>query len=108
MSTGRGNRVTQQIGEFLVSAKLGKEELIATPFAGNVPAFDIIVADEFCRALPVQVKTSNGNSWPTQADEWMDISYDEKSKKQIYRGPLKIENTRNNTKKYVLSIMRTI
>jgi hypothetical protein len=93
MPSGRSNRVTQQIGEFLVSAKLGKEGLIATPFAGNVPQFDIIVADEFCRTLPIQVKTSSGDSWPTRADKWMDISYDEKSEKQTYKGPLKIENT---------------
>jgi hypothetical protein len=92
MSSGRSNRVTQQIGEFLVSAKLGKEGLIATPFAGNVPNFDIIVADEFCRTLPIQVKTSNGDSWPTMATTWMKMSYDIRSKKQKYHGPLKIDN----------------
>jgi len=41
MATGRNNKLTGQISEFLVCAELGKRGLIATPFAGNVPAFDV-------------------------------------------------------------------
>ena len=89
---GRSNKLTCQIGEFLVSAELGKRGLIATPFAGNVPKFDIIVADEHCRTLPIQVKTSNSNNWNSSADQWMDIELDDKEKKQIFKGELKIDD----------------
>ena len=92
MATGRSNKITQQIGEFLVSAELGKKGLIATPFAGNVPEFDIIVADEYCRTLPIQVKASNSDSCKSTATEWMKINYNEKTKQQEYLGPLKIDN----------------
>jgi len=42
MSSGRSNKLTAQIGEYLVCAELGKRTLIATPFAGNVPTFDVL------------------------------------------------------------------
>ena len=92
MATGRSNKITQQVGEFLVSAELGKQGLIATPFAGNVPKFDIIVADEYCRTLPIQVKASNSDSWKSTATEWMKINYNEKTEQQEYLSPLEIDN----------------
>lgn len=92
MATGRSNKITQQIGEFLVCAELGKQNLIATPFAGNIPQFDIIVADEYCRTLPIQVKASNSDSWKTTATEWMKINYNKETKRQEYLGPLEINN----------------
>jgi hypothetical protein len=82
--------LTQQLGEFLVAAELARRKLIATPFAGNVPAFDILVADEQCRTLPIQVKTTSVSTWPTRVNHWMDVKIDTKARKQIYRGPLKI------------------
>ena len=60
MSTGRNNKLAGQIGEFLVCAELGKRGLIATPFSGNVPAFDILAADDLCNTVPIQVKASRG------------------------------------------------
>ena len=92
MSTGRNNKITQQIGEFLVSAELGKQGLIATPFAGNVPKFDILVADEYCRTLPIQVKASNNDSWKTTATNWMKLSFNEQTGQQEYLGPVEIDN----------------
>ena len=92
MGTGRSNKITQQIGEFLVSAELGKQGLIATPFAGNVPKFDIIVADEYCRTLPIQVKASNSDSWKTTATDWMKLSFNEQTGQQEYLGPVEIDN----------------
>jgi hypothetical protein len=62
MATGRSTQLTRQIGEHLVAAELGRRGLIATPFAGNVPLFDLLVADEAGRAIPIQVKTINENS----------------------------------------------
>jgi len=73
MATGRGMQLTRQIGEHLVAAELGRKGLIATPFAGNVPEFDLLVADEIGRAIPVQVKAINGPSWQFSAKSFLDI-----------------------------------
>jgi hypothetical protein len=92
MSIGRNNKLAGQIGEHLVCAELGKRGLIATPFSGNVPTFDLVVADEQCRTLPIQVKASRADNWPNDARDWMDISFDQKTKKQKYMAARKIEN----------------
>ena len=59
-------QLTRQIGEHLVVAKLGRLGYIATPFAGNVPEFDLLIADDKGRSIPVQVKAINGYSWQFQ------------------------------------------
>jgi hypothetical protein len=92
MSSGRNNKLTAQIGEYLVCAELGKRDLIATPFAGNVPAFDVLATDEFCRTVPIQVKTTRGDNWPTDARTWLNIEFDEKTKTQKNLGRAKIKN----------------
>src|SRR5580700_452832 len=92
MSTGRNNKLTAQIGEYLVCAELGKRNLIATPFAGNVPAFDVLATDEFCHTVPIQVKTSSGHKWPTEARNWLNIHYDEATKTQNNLGRKEIKN----------------
>jgi hypothetical protein len=91
---GRNNKLAGQIGEFLVCAELGRRGFIATPFAGNVPAFDILVADEACNTVPVQVKASRGDGWPTVATKWMKIdqSQESESRAQNYLGPAEIKN----------------
>jgi len=63
MATGRSIQLTRQIGEHLVAAELGRRGLIAAPFAGNVPLFDLLAADENGRSIPIQVKAINGPSW---------------------------------------------
>ena len=92
MSTGRSNKLTAQIGEYLVCAELGKRELIATPFAGNVPAFDVLATDAFCRTIPIQVKATRGDNWPTDARTWLNIEFDKESKVQKNLGRAKIKN----------------
>ncbi len=82
--------MTGQIGEFLVCAELGRRGLIATPFAGNVPAFDILAADELCRTVPIQVKASSSDNWPANAQHWMNIKLE--GKRQNYLGPEEISN----------------
>jgi hypothetical protein len=52
-----------------VAAELGRRGLIATPFAGNVPIFDLLAVDEKGRAIPIQVKTINGPSWSSTCSE---------------------------------------
>jgi hypothetical protein len=62
--SGLRNKAIGQAGEFAVCAQLGKLGLIATPFSGNVPAFDVIVTDKRLACLPIQVKaTLGGNFW---------------------------------------------
>ena len=92
MPTGRNNKLTGQVGEFLVCAELGRRGLIATPFAGNVPAFDVLAADEFCRTVPIQVKASSSDNWPADARSWMNIELDETTERQNYVKPLDITN----------------
>lgn len=74
MATGLSNKLTGQIGEFLVCAELGRQlNLVATPFAGNVPAFDLLVADEQCRSIPIQVKAARGLQWLSPANNWINL-----------------------------------
>jgi len=90
MSTGRLNKLAGQIGEYLVCAELGRRGLIATPFAGNVPTFDVLATDESCRTVPIQVKASRSNNWPSQATRWMQIELDPATGRQNYSGPLNL------------------
>jgi len=92
MSIGRNNKLAGQIGEHLVCAELGKRGLIATPFSGNVPTFDVIAADERCRTVPIQVKASRFDNWPNDAREWMEISFDPETQKQKFIASKKLEN----------------
>ena len=92
MSRGRANKLTGQIGEHLVCAQLGKLNLIATPFSGNVPTFDVLATDEMCRTVPIQVKSSRSGNWPTDARIWMDITFDAAEGVQRSLGPTVIEN----------------
>jgi hypothetical protein len=92
MATGRQNKLTGQTAEHLVCAELGRRGLIATPFAGNVPTFDVIAVDAQCAAVPIQVKATRSNNWPTDAREWMHLDFDEASGVQRYGGPKSLEN----------------
>ncbi len=92
MSNGRNNSLAKQIGEHLVCAELGRWGLIATPFSGNVPAFDILAADDQCRTVPIQVKASTCDNWPSDARKWMQINLNERTKAQEFLGAFQIEN----------------
>lgn len=75
MASGHSNQLTRQIGEHLVAAELGRRGYIATPFAGNVPLYDLLVADSEGRAIPIQVKAIRGGSWQFSADQFLDIEF---------------------------------
>lgn len=92
MKKGLNNKLAGQIGEYLVCAELGRRGYIATSFTGNVPEFDLIVANDELKTIPVQVKTSRSNNWPSRANQWIDIEIDEKNKKQIDHGDKEISN----------------
>lgn len=87
MSRGRQNQLTGQIAEHLVVAELGRLGFAATGFAGNVPTFDVVAVDENCRVVPIQVKASNSDKWPSDARTWMDIDVEPTTLRQIFRGP---------------------
>jgi Holliday junction resolvase-like predicted endonuclease len=92
MKKGLNNRLAGQIGEYLVCAELGKRGYIATSFTGNVPEFDLIVANDNLDTIPIQVKTSRGHSWPTTASLWINIDIDEMDKKQIDLGNCRLSS----------------
>ena len=92
MATGRQNKLTGQVAEHLVCAELGRRGFIATPFAGNVPTFDVVAVDEACRAVPIQVKATRGDNWPTDARNWMRLDLDLASGIQRYGGPRQLDD----------------
>ncbi len=73
MATGKSTQLTRQIGEHLVCAELGRRGLFATPFAGNVPDFDLVVADHLGNSILVQVKAINQTSWQFGAASFLNI-----------------------------------
>ena len=86
MPTGRQNKLTGQVAEHLVCAELGRRGLIATPFSGNVPGFDVVAVDASYRAVPIQVKATRADNWPTDARAWMALEYEPATGVQHYRG----------------------
>lgn len=76
MATGRSTKLTGATGEFLVSAQLCRRGLIATPFAGNVPHYDIIASSEHGGHLAIQVKAINKTSWQFNVSNFADIRMD--------------------------------
>ncbi len=63
MATGREMQLTKQVGEYLACAELCRRGFIATPFAGNVPEFDILAISGKYETKPIQVKEGRGVSW---------------------------------------------
>jgi hypothetical protein len=92
MSSGRGNKLAGQIGEYLVCAELGRRGFIATPFSGNVPTFDVLATDELCRTVPIQVKATRSEKWPSDARTWMNIEFDSHTGVQKCLGAKPISN----------------
>lgn len=90
MATGIGNKLTGQIGEHIVSAKLGVLGYYASPYSGNVPGFDITaVHSETLRSFPIQVKTSTkGALVQSTIDKWCEHRLDSNNVQNI--GGLKV------------------
>jgi hypothetical protein len=74
--SGRGNKLTGQLGEYLVAAELARQGLISTTFTGNVPHYDIIAADAKGRHVSVQVKASNSSNWQFSMDKFCAVTID--------------------------------
>lgn len=76
MATGREMKLTGATGEFLVAAELCRRGLMATPFAGNVPHYDIIASGQAGGHLAVQVKTVTKGSWQFTVTQFVEIRFD--------------------------------
>jgi len=104
MATGSSTQLTRQIGEHLVAAKLGRLGLFATPFAGNVPDFDLVVANASGQSSLIQVKAINGPSWQFNASTFLNIEM--VGNEQVVKGKkklphLKIEWVMGNPRSWV-------
>jgi hypothetical protein len=73
MATGKTTQMTGAVGEFLVAAELCRRNLLATPFAGNVPHYDIIASGQFGGHLAIQVKAANTPSWHFNISRFVEI-----------------------------------
>jgi hypothetical protein len=56
-------QITRQIGEHLVVSELGRHGIIATPFAGNMPYFDVVAFTPNGQSIYIQVKAINKGDW---------------------------------------------
>jgi hypothetical protein len=90
MKTKHNNQLTRQIGEHLVVSKLGRLGILATPFAGNVPDFDVLASDLSGHSIPLQVKTINGGSWQFNANTFLEIEH--QGDCQVVKGEKKLRN----------------
>jgi hypothetical protein len=72
MATGLDTKLTGAVGEFLVAAELCRRGLLATPFAGNVPHYDIIASGQAGGHVAVQVKAINGLTWQFDIRKFVD------------------------------------
>jgi hypothetical protein len=87
MPTGQATQLTGAVGEFLVAAELCRLGLLATPFAGNVPHYDIIASGQSGGHVAVQVKAINGHAWQFDIRKFLDAHMDEDGKRQILGAP---------------------
>ncbi len=82
MASGRSIKLTGAVGEFLVAAELCRKGLLATPFAGNVPHYDIIASGQRGGHVPIQVKTINAGTWQFDIRRYLDVRLDEDGRHQ--------------------------
>lgn len=73
-------------------AELGRRDILATPFAGNVPGFDVIATGERQKTVPIQVKTSNRTAWVMRLDPWLHITFDKRRKRHVLHGKRRLQN----------------
>ena len=94
MATGRSNKLVGQVGEFLVCAELGRRlGLIATPFSGNVPGYDIIATNERGASKLIQVKANNGGkTWQLSGDKYLDLRFNPKTNRQTIHGRTRLQD----------------
>lgn len=74
MARARETYRIYQTGEYLVAAELCRRGLMATPFAGNLPHYDILALEWNGQHIPIQVKTIGPrSSWQFDAQKFVEI-----------------------------------
>jgi len=79
--------LTRQIGEHLVVAEFGRHGIVATPFAGNMPDYDIVGLTPGGQTIYVQVKAMNNGDWQLSSSHFLVIDYDRENNRQKSTGP---------------------
>lgn len=80
--------LTRQIGEHLVVAELGRQGIVATPFAGNMPDYDVVaLTPSNGQSIYVQVKAMNSGDWQLNANRFLIVEYDKELNQQKNAGP---------------------
>jgi len=78
--------LTRQIGEHLVVAELGRHGIVATPFAGNMPDYDVVALTPTGQSIYIQVKAMNSGDWQLNAKQFLLIEYDKELNQQRNAG----------------------
>ena len=94
MSTGRSMQLTRMTGEYLACAELCRRGFLATTFTGNVPEFDILAATRDFRSLFVEVKANASGDWMLDAEKFLDIEYNPKTRVQTIKGKLNLKDSK--------------
>ena len=76
-------QISGQIGESIVVAELGRQNIVATAFSGNVPDFDLL-AYANGKSIPLQIKAQTSGSPGVVAKKYLDIDF--VGDKQIVKG----------------------
>jgi hypothetical protein len=79
-------QLTRQIGEHLVVSELGRHGIIATPFSGNMPDFDVVALAPSGDSLYIQVKAINTGDWQLDAKHFLLVEYDKETDLQAKLG----------------------
>ena len=79
-------QLTRQIGEHLVVSELGRHGIVATPFSGNMPLYDIVALTPSGVTLQIQVKAINKGDWQLDAKHFLQIEYDKDTDTQRNQG----------------------
>jgi hypothetical protein len=87
MATGQRTKLTSAVGEFLVAAELCRRGLLATPFAGNVPHYDIVASGQRGGHIAIQVKAIHRHAWQFDIRKFLDVQMDKNGKRQILGAP---------------------
>jgi hypothetical protein len=81
-ATGRSNHLIKSIGEFSTCAELARRGYIATPFAGNVPEFDLVYTDSKFKARHLQVKATR-TQWQFNAGRYIHIQQNDDGTQEV-------------------------
>ena len=79
--------LTRQTGEHLVVAEFGRHGIVATPFAGNMPDYDIVGLTPSGQTIYVQVKAMNSGDWQLNSNQFLIVEYNREKNQQKNAGP---------------------